>query len=199
MPICFIDSYWRFCKRCAVKDLQTIHGIGVKHISMLKSKAKSPYNKGKHLNRRNAKSVDIINNIDNHIKSFPNKISHYGCQGERSRYLSSDLSIIKIYCLFLEKFYPSQYSLILNGEEPSTLKFEVTYHFYLKHFRDYYNYKFGAQKRDVCVTCSELEAKFDLESVLALKRQYQLELEVHKKKASKFYNKLNEMTNLAKK
>jgi len=50
----------------------------------------------------------------------------------------------------------------------------------------------------VCVTCSEFEAKFNLESVPALKRQYQLEYEVHKKKAAKFYDKLNEVTNLAK-
>lgn len=180
----------------------SLHGIGVKRvrrISILKSEAKSPYdNRGKHLNRGNAKSEDIINNIDNHIQSFPYKISHYGRQGEHTRYLSSDLSIMKMYCLFLEKFYPSQYSLVLNGEEPTTLKCEVTYHFYLKHFHDNYNYKFGAQKRDLCVTCSEFKAKFNLESVPALKRQYQLEYEVHKKKAAKFYDKLNEMTNLAK-
>lgn len=80
------------------------------------------------------------------------------------RYLSANLSIVKMYTSFLEKYYPSDFSLLLEGEDPNTLKCEVRYHFFLRHFRNNYNYKFGLPRKDICVTCSELEANIELEN-----------------------------------
>jgi hypothetical protein len=82
----------------------------VRHLGLLNTEAKSPFNnRGKHLNRANAKSNEVIQNIDNHINSFPFKISHYGCKGERMRYLPTDLSIVKMYTSFLRKILSSRF------------------------------------------------------------------------------------------
>jgi hypothetical protein len=49
------------------------------------------------------------------------------------------------------------------------------------------------------VTCSELEASIELEKLSPLKREHIRKLEVHKRKAKKFYMKLDKMTKIAKK
>jgi hypothetical protein len=88
--------------------------------------------------------------------------------------------------------------LILQGEQPTTLKCDIRYHFFLRHFKNNYNYKFGLPRKDICVTCSELEAFIELENLPVLKKEHILKLKVHKRKAKKLYLKLDEMTKIAK-
>jgi hypothetical protein len=85
----------------------------VRHLGLLNTEAKSPFdNRGKHLNRANAKSNEVIQNIDDHINILPFKISRYGRKGERMRYLPAYLNIVKMCISFLEKYYPADFSLI---------------------------------------------------------------------------------------
>lgn len=98
-----LDTHWRWNKTC----IASLHGIGVKRIrraSSLKAVALTPTDKrGRHSNKGNKKSIELIENIDTHIQSFPYTISHYGpTTGERLRYLASNLNILKMYELFRE-------------------------------------------------------------------------------------------------
>lgn len=175
----------------------SLHGIGVKrvrNISTLKTLAAVPTdNRGKHTNRKNKMSGSVVQNIDAHIQSFPYYIVHYGPNGERRRYLSSQLSVLKIYEMFLEKHYNE---VLIEAKQNDfnlqKLKCEVKYSFYLQYFRDNYNYTFGRPRSDVCTTCSEKEAKISREKNAALRRSLEIDLKVHKRRAKLFYTKMQE-------
>lgn len=148
--------------------------------------------RGKHQHRGNRLPLNIIGKIDEHIRSFPYHIAHYGSKGERRRYLSSELSVLKMYELFLEKYYPETLSTAkTEGTDLQHLKCDVKYSFYLKHFRSNYNYLFGRPRSDICTTCEELHAKISRENNESLKTSFESELRLHKLRAKLFYNKLN--------
>lgn len=51
----------------------------VRRLGLLKTEAKSPFdNRGKYLNRANAKSNEVIQNIDDHINSFHSRLVTMG-------------------------------------------------------------------------------------------------------------------------
>lgn len=79
----------------------SLHGIGVKRIrrvAVLKAEARSPKDmRGQHQRSGNVKPDEIIESIDDHIKTFPNKVAHYEACGRKCKYLSSELSVRKMF------------------------------------------------------------------------------------------------------
>ena len=177
----------------------SLHGVGVKRIRRLcslKAEARIPVDmRGRHRNRFNAKSDEIYSLIDDHINSFPYKVEHYTKSGNKKRYLSGELSVLKMYELFLEKHRPEHYQHVNSGTNIKTIDCDVKYSFYLDYYRRNYNYKFGRPRTDVCVTCARLSAKIETEENPTLLKNYKTELDVHKTRAKSFYTKLTNVIN----
>lgn len=110
------------------KAFGSIHGIKpdrIRRLCNLVSHGKVPVdNRGKST-PANAKPGHVIQAIREHIESYPQKITHYG--NKEYKYLSADLNIKIMHSLFKAK-HPS-----LN----------VSYHFYLKVFKEQFDLKFG--------------------------------------------------------
>lgn len=110
------------------KAFGSIHGIKpdrIRRLCNLVSQGKVPVdNRGKST-PANAKPGHVIQAIREHIESYPQKITHYG--NKEYKYLSADLNIKIMHSLFKAK-HPS-----LN----------VSYHFYLKVFKEQFDLKFG--------------------------------------------------------
>lgn len=124
----------------------------------------------------NAISGETCRLIEEHIKSFPTKISRYS--RKEIHYLSAHLSIKKMHNLFKNK-HPQQ---------------PVNYWFYYKIFKERFNLRFGRPQVDTCVTCEALGVKIRSLSLNDLaKRSAAAELIVHKRRSQKFYKKLNEI------
>ena len=79
--------------------------------------------------------------IDDHIKSFPTKKTHY--QSNVKEYLDEKLTVKVMFNLFREK-HPD-----------STVK----YKFFLKHFNENFGLSFGRPQVDTCGTCEEMNTK----------------------------------------
>ena len=77
----------------------SLHGIGVKRVrrvAQLTAHGTTPNGKrGKH-GKQATKSDDVKLKIDAHITSFPYRVSHYGGHGNKRRYLSADLNVLKM-------------------------------------------------------------------------------------------------------
>uniref|UniRef100_A0A1B6EE39 DUF4371 domain-containing protein n=1 Tax=Clastoptera arizonana TaxID=38151 RepID=A0A1B6EE39_9HEMI len=170
--------------RKAYTSLHSISNKVVARLTHLKGSNKTPEDKrGQHSNRPNAISQDNLTKIHNHISSFPTKITHY--TSVPVHYLESDLSVTKMFTLFLEK-YPD-------------MKGIIKYEFYLKYFKDNFSYPFGRPQVDVCSTCEDLNTKIKSTALNdTAKRVAVAELLVHKRRAKKFYNKMQEVTELCK-
>lgn len=171
----------KVCRK-AFLNLHSVSNKVVFRLSTLVAQNKTPNdNRGKHGNRGNVKNAQIIAKIDSHISEFPVKVSKY--KAVQVSYLDSDLNVNKMHELFLEK-YPD-------------LANDVKYEYYLKHFRQNYGYRFGRPQVDVCSTCEDLNTKIKSPFLNEnAKRVAVAELLVHKRRAKKFYNKLQEITNL---
>lgn len=116
--------------------------------------------------------------IEEHIKSFPPKNSHYS-QREIC-YLSADLTVKKMHQLFQEK-HP---------------EVKVNYWLYYKIFKERFNLRFGRPQVDTCVTCESLNTKIKSPALNEVARRSAVaELIVHKRKSKKFYHKLDEVRN----
>lgn len=70
----------------------------------------------------------------------------------------------------------------------------MKYEFYLKYFRENFNYRFGRPQVDVCSTCENLGIKIKSTQLNNnAKRVAVAELIVHKRRAKKIYSKLAEV------
>lgn len=173
----------KICRK-AFLSLYSVSNKAVFRLSTLVASKQTPIDKrGKHENRGNVLPRDVVQKIDMHISDFPTKTSHYS--SKPVTYLDSTLTVRKMHFLFLE-MYPG-------------LKGTVKYEFYLNHFRNNYGYRFGRPQVDVCSTCEELNTKIKSPFLNDnAKRHAVAELMVHKRRASKFYNKLKEIANVGK-
>lgn len=93
-----------------------------------------PRQKGKHIKRFTP--PEKLEEIRNHIKSFPVVESHYCRSSTEKKYLASDLTLRKMYNFYLEQ-----------ATEP--LKFCM----YNKIFNEEFNYSFFKPKKDICNKC----------------------------------------------
>ena len=173
----------KVCRK-AFCSLFAVSNKVVFRLSSLVAANKTPVDmRGKHRNRGNLVPVDAVAKIDAHIQSFPKKISHYSARNVT--YLESGLNVLKMHELLLLK-YPE-----LTGI--------VKYEYYLKYFRDNFGYRFGRPQVDVCGTCEDLNMKIKSPVLNEnAKRVAAAELMVHKRRTKKFYNKLQEITQLCK-
>ncbi|KAJ8255140.1 hypothetical protein GJAV_G00201380 [Gymnothorax javanicus] len=113
-------------------------------------------NRGKHNNRPNAISEDNKRLIDQHIRAFPYQISHYGRELTKRRYLSSELSVRRMYILFLERHFPDAYAQVQTGAvEPESVECPIKHRIYYNYFKDNFNYGFGRPRTDVCGTSGQ--------------------------------------------
>ena len=99
----------------------SIHGITAKRLRRLCEHAASgsstpPTDKrGKH-NSHHRIDSNLVKQIKDHIESFPAQESHYSRSDNHGKlFLSENLSIRRMYHLYLEKFEPEQYERIQQG------------------------------------------------------------------------------------
>lgn len=133
--------------------------------------------KDKRGKQSNQKQIDIsvIQQIKDHIESFPVEKSHYSSQ--EIQYLDAKLNIKIMFDMFVEKF-------------PLT---EIKYNFFQKIFKDHFNFKFGRPQVDTCCNCEELEVKLKSPSLNdTAKHVAAAELLVHKRRSNKFYSAIKE-------
>lgn len=169
-------------------------GIGKSRVDRLIKKVKSndfsPIDlRGKHRNRPNKLSEDLIFKIHSHIDSFLKRSSHYSrCDNSNTKYLSSDLNISKMYKLFLQLHDKDTYDKLENGD--LTCKPVVKYKYYEKYMKVNFNLSFGYPRTDTCQTCDRLKVLVEHEIDPEIKQQLVVEKEVHLRKAEDFYTNL---------
>ena len=156
----------------------------------------SPLDKhGRHSNRYNRIPESALEQLDQHIRSFPAKSSHYSRnKNYNKKYLSESLSVAKMHCLYLEKYKPCiAAELALGGKAVPQVKYE----FYLSRFNSDHNLSFGRPRNDTCPLCDSLELKIKEESDGAAKTKLLAEREMHHRKAERFYSALQEYSHKA--
>ena len=88
--------------------------------------------------------------------------------------------------LYLQKYEPDVHSRRLAGED---VKPQVKYDYYRSVFSTCFNLAFGRPRSDTCSKCDELQIKIDAaenEDEQSLKSS----LELHHRKAERFYDKI---------
>ena len=140
----------------------SLHGIGTKRVRRVAkhlSEGVTPKDKRGTHNNRNCIAEDLKQKVDTHIRSFPYCVSHYAGHGRKRRYLSSQLTVVKMYTLFLELQYPGKYAEYRAGTDVKKIDCEVKFRFYYDYFKQNFNYGFGRPRSDVCCECTELKLK----------------------------------------
>lgn len=122
--------------------------------------------RGKHLNRPNRTAAEITQMIEDHIKQFPTYESHYTRKaGDPLRlYLNPELSICKMYRLFLE----------LHQLERNDVKEWL----YRDIFKRKFRLRFGSPKQDTCDRCDSFKAKLKDAPSEELQIQYNSHLDL---------------------
>ena len=178
----------------------SLHGVGtgrVRRVASLVGTGGIPVEKRGTHNNHPSVSREAQAKVEDHIRSFPFRVSHYGGISRKIRFLDCNLSVTKMYTTFLEKHFPEEYLCAKAGAPVHKIKCEIKYKYYLQYFKDNFNYAFGRPRSDVCGTCTELEAKIKVEQNPAAKRSLQEDLMIHKNKAKTFYRELKRKTTLA--
>ncbi|KAK3911441.1 GATOR complex protein MIOS [Frankliniella fusca] len=131
----------------SVKVVQTAH------------KKNSPDKRGKHENRKTTSPI-LIGSVKDHIKSFPVIESHYCREGTRRRYLQANLSVARMYRLYIMQ--------VGKGEHTASLR----------QYRDIFNCSFNLgfykPKKDQCSLCFKWNSLSPEDRVanVELKREY---------------------------
>ena len=129
----------------------------------------------------NSMPAEVILLIEDHINSFPVHEGHY-TNGEY-KYLAPNLNVTKMWKLF-------------RSEHPEK---KVTYWFYWKIFKENFNLKFGQPQVDTCCVCEQLKVKIKSPNLNdKAKRVAVAEQIVHKRRAEKFYKKIDHVKNMCK-
>lgn len=180
-----------------------MHGVSRHRVSQIakhltQGSIMSPSDKrGQHSNRPNKITEEIIAQIDEHIRNFPRRKSHYSREDNQKRYfLSPELNIAKMYRLYLEKYEPEKYALLDDGKSLKDIKPRVTYDFYNRQFNLNHNLSFGHPKSDTCQKCDRLFNAIAAEENAETKIRLETEKRLHLQKSDVFYQKLREYTNL---
>ena len=138
---------------------------------------------GKHSSRPHAISEQLKKQIRQHIESFPCRKSHYyQTDNRKRRYLSENLSISRMYLLYLEKHEPQVKD---SGDKP-----QVKEWLYRKIFNEEYNLSFGYPRSDTCETCDLLHVAIQASKSDTEREEATSELAEHQEKASQGYSSL---------
>lgn len=127
---------------------------------------------GDHTSHRN---VHKLQEVKTFIQSFKSLESHYCRSTTERKYLDSTLNIKKMW-----RMYNEQAAHPVNQSYFRTI------------FNTHYNIGFGNPRTDVCSKCIELDERMKNEPNRSTKAQYMIEKTIHKRKAKKFYQLLNE-------
>lgn len=173
----------KVCRKAYI-SLHALSHKAVIRLTHILCSNKSPFDKrGKHDNRGNAIPLETNIKIREHIESFPKHIAHY--TSTPVTYLAADLNVKKMHELFIA-IHPN-------------LKQLVKYEYYLNYYKTNYNFRFGRPQVDVCSTCEDLITKMKSTTLNDnAKRVASAEFIVHKRRAKKFYTKLQEIKELSK-
>lgn len=160
------------------KAFVAVHGITKHRTDRLASCLREgitapPDRRGKHGSRPNKIPGEIIRLVDEHIRSFPKRSSHYSREKNDGKYyLPSDLNVLKMHKLYLEKNERDVFERMERGEACQP---KVTYDFFYRHFVVNYNIGFGAPRSDTCQTCDRLlnliSGEGDIEKKTLLKQK----------------------------
>lgn len=168
------------CKEVSVckKAFLSLHGITPAQLRRLQSSLceclKSPVDKrGLHKSRPNAIPIEVENLINDHIRSFKPRQSHYSLRHNPNRYyLPETLSVRHMYRLFLEDY-----------------KIQVSYKVYWSIFHSKFNIKFGLPRTDTCTICDSFIQKLSAaENDEKIKATLKAQKELHLRKAKAFYD-----------
>ncbi|CAH1993123.1 unnamed protein product [Acanthoscelides obtectus] len=153
------------------KAFCSLHGVSKNRVSQIAKNLTlgsimSPSDKrGKHSNRPNKISEEIIAQIEEHIRSFPRRKSHYSREDNQKRYfLSPELNIATMHRLYLQKYEPEKYALLDDGKILKDIKPVVTYDFYHRQFNLNHNLSFGHPRSDTCQKCDRLHNTISAEA-----------------------------------
>lgn len=166
-------------------------------VSKIKSNNPSPKDlRGKHLNRPNKLSDQSTFQIRSHINSFPKYISHYSrMDNGQKKYLSPELSVKKMYEMYLEKY---EHDFLERKSKGEQCKPTVKYDFYWNYFNNNFNLSFSTPKSDTCQTCDRLQNLINAENDNLIKKSLLDEKKIHLDKAAVFYSDLKEISKEAK-
>lgn len=160
------------CKKAFI----SIFGITenrVRRLSHLTVRSETPYDKRGQHPKANTTRPEVLKAIHDHIMDFPRKRTHYS--GKDIEYLDARLDVKTMHDLFRRK-HPD---------------LKVTYAFYANYFKNTFSLRFGRPQVDTCITCEELQVKIRSPTLgQSAKRLAKTELEVHKRRAKKFYTKI---------
>lgn len=118
------------CKRAFCSFFGIGKGRVERITKLIQQNVPSPTDRrGKHRNRGNMKDEHILFQINTHIQSFPSRQSHYSrTKNDEVRYLSPDLSISKMYNLYLMEYEKETWELM--KDKNNIIKPIVTDSFY---------------------------------------------------------------------
>lgn len=162
----------------------SLHGVTegrIRRLCNLLLEGQSPCDKRGKNPKHNVIPGNVCQKIHSHIESFPKKRTHYA--GKQIEYLDARLDVKTMNSLFMQS----------NPNLP------VKYEFYLKYFKENFRLRFGRPQVDTCIKCEELSIKIKSASLgEAAKRTSVAELMVHKRRAKKFYSKLQQISDVCK-
>lgn len=188
------------------KAFLLIHGFGKRRLEVLRKKMPvgltipEPDCRGKHTNRPAKISEELREKVREHIMSFPTRQSHYSRHDNPGRlYLSPDLSIAKMYQMFLAKHDPAYVAhlekkreALIRHEEAcsSEIKPIVSEHYYHDVFVSEFNLRFGYPRSDTCGTCDSLRIRIEASDNDEEKAKLEADLQDHLKLADEGYASL---------
>lgn len=177
-----------------------IHGVTKFRIENIAKSLKSnissrPDMRGRHQNRPNKIPQNVVKAVDDHIRSFPRRSSHYSREKNDGKfYLPAELNVSKMHKLFLEKYEPDVFREMQKGKES---KPQITYDFYHRYFLHNFNISFGSPRSDTCQTCDRMQNMINAEQNIENKASLQAEKQLHIRKSESFYTSLKEKSKLA--
>nr|CAH7736187.1 unnamed protein product [Callosobruchus chinensis] len=154
------------------KTFLSLHGITSGRLRRLQQSLcdtlKSPCDRrGKHNNRPNSLPTEITKIVEENIKSYKPRQSHYSLRKNPNRYyLPETLSVRSMYKSFLEEYHVN-----------------ISYKAYWSVFHKKFNIKFGLPRTDTCSTCDSLIQKIAAAESDQLKTSLNAEKELHLRKA----------------
>ncbi|GLV33297.1 hypothetical protein CBL_20096, partial [Carabus blaptoides fortunei] len=120
-----------------------------------------------------------VSEVIQHIRSFPSYKSHYTrTDTPNRRYLRSDLTIHKMFMLYVEK---------CTEESKEPVKEKMYYHVFSTNF----NLHFKPPSKDTCQLCDSLQLKIDFGETEDVKKIAESEKELHLRKAELARSSLN--------
>jgi len=171
----------QFVRVCA-QTFRSIFQIGEKRIKNIANYLK--YNNNVRPENRGGKRINQLYEewrelVKNHISKFRCKPGHYSrIDSNNRRYLSANLSIAKMHRLF-------------TAENP---RLELNYKFYYNVFVSQFNLSFGPPRKDICSFCVKQRSIIRIETDEEKKKRQICELILHKYRAKRFYQLLNEVS-----